>query len=627
MTTTTPAPTTAEARPADGYVLVPREPTEAMLAAFEAESAIARTAPWDRAEDLYRAMLAAAPEAPEALAAAAPTSGAGDPRLAKAEAEVAYWRRDLAARLLFARALYEAAARGGNDAESFIHRQVMRGGIAALADADAEQWHQACDLCGEQIRPGEATATDEEDSGTAHARCAMENPPPDHEPEDEAADLARQVELAKAALDAPRHDSAGAGQGGPSGAGDQVEETRGLTLHVQRGKAGLYYVTSPEVPGLLVTEHTQAAALAAVPRAMANLAAARMAALKAPHPDPQEASTGGGAADPDLTRPYVPELIHYPDDDRLEFVLRDCATVALYLADGCVVLLDMGTHEPIGFYVENARRRLPAIVEGLSKSVPTPAPNAPAPAGEVATVKTLTLAVASEVRSLFGRAIEENGGLADNADPVDDLCDTVVKHVIERFSTFDVEMRPHPFDGSTRLQPVVPPAPSAGREAIAGAVVYLFSRLAEFEDKHPRDEDANEFWAQNVEPTLTRLHVLISALPNLTAPAPGDDRCGERAKPDWVARAAWCAAGIAALILGKHPNAEPIRGDGLAPDHLLFMARELKRRGLDSETKACRWLGWLQAGVVAAGISTLDAEKERNLASGSAPPATTPGGA
>jgi hypothetical protein len=57
---------------------------------------------------------------------------------------------------------------------------------------------------------------------------------------------------------------------------------------------------------------------------------------------------------------YTPGLIHYPDDDRLEFVASDVATVARHLGAGCAVLLNMETREPVGFYIEQVSKLVPA---------------------------------------------------------------------------------------------------------------------------------------------------------------------------------------------------------------------------------------------------------------------------
>lgn len=59
---------------------------------------------------------------------------------------------------------------------------------------------------------------------------------------------------------------------------------------------------------------------------------------------------------------------------------------------------------------------------------------------------------------------------------------------------------------------------------------------------------------------------------------------------------------------------------GISHRHLRFMADQLAEGVVGSETKTCRWLGWLQAGLVYNGLSTLEAEKERNLRSGEPKP-------
>ena len=77
------------------------------------------------------------------------------------------------------------------------------------------------------------------------------------------------------------------------------------------------------------------------------------------------------------------------------------------------------------------------------------------------------------------------------------------------------------------------------------------------------------------------------------------------------------AAEIAADILQEIPQLgefapleDPSNATGLA--HLHHMADRLRSHAVGSPTKACRWLGWLQAGLVAAGLSNLEREKARN---------------
>ncbi len=83
---------------------------------------------------------------------------------------------------------------------------------------------------------------------------------------------------------------------------------------------------------------------------------------------------------------------------------------------------------------------------------------------------------------------------------------------------------------------------------------------------------------------------------------------------NWIDRAHLCARGI---IHDCFPGIELSRRDPLGRkiSHFRWMASELYQRKLDSETKACRWLGYLQAGLIFHGLSTLEREKARNLAS------------
>lgn len=84
---------------------------------------------------------------------------------------------------------------------------------------------------------------------------------------------------------------------------------------------------------------------------------------------------------------------------------------------------------------------------------------------------------------------------------------------------------------------------------------------------------------------------------------------------DWTKRAARAATQIITDHFNNSGFEVPaVRGDGTTPGHLHWMALELAK-GQMSSTKACRWLGYLQAGLVFCGLSTLEFEKERNLAS------------
>ena len=89
--------------------------------------------------------------------------------------------------------------------------------------------------------------------------------------------------------------------------------------------------------------------------------------------------------------------------------------------------------------------------------------------------------------------------------------------------------------------------------------------------------------------------------------------------PTWIDRATWVSVMALGSIRAKHPDAAPERDpEGKSIAHLIFMAQTLARRELDSETKACRWLGYLQAGLVFHGLSDLETEKELNIESRSA---------
>lgn len=88
-------------------------------------------------------------------------------------------------------------------------------------------------------------------------------------------------------------------------------------------------------------------------------------------------------------------------------------------------------------------------------------------------------------------------------------------------------------------------------------------------------------------------------------------------KLPWRSRAATAAFEIEAKIRQEYPYARPVRNKmGRGIEHALFMATELQVSDgeIDSDTKACRWLGYLQAMLVYEGVSALADEKHRNLA-------------
>lgn len=85
--------------------------------------------------------------------------------------------------------------------------------------------------------------------------------------------------------------------------------------------------------------------------------------------------------------------------------------------------------------------------------------------------------------------------------------------------------------------------------------------------------------------------------------------------PNWIDRAAWIAERLMPRIdaLWPKPGVRDPEGQSLA--HLRFMAETLANRELDSETKACRWLGYLQGGLVLRNIFSLERMKALNLQS------------
>ena len=88
--------------------------------------------------------------------------------------------------------------------------------------------------------------------------------------------------------------------------------------------------------------------------------------IEPPRPAPAPPLQGGVSSPLGEGEPYyTPGVIHYPDDDRLEFVAADVATVARYLGGGCAVLLNMETREPVGFYIEQASKTVPASLAAL----------------------------------------------------------------------------------------------------------------------------------------------------------------------------------------------------------------------------------------------------------------------
>ena len=99
-------------------------------------------------------------------------------------------------------------------------------------------------------------------------------------------------------------------------------------------------------------------------------------------------------------------------------------------------------------------------------------------------------------------------------------------------------------------------------------------------------------------------------------PAPTARVASQDVKPSWVDRAAVIAEQfITGPLRDVHADRE---ADGRGLAHLRWMAEQLATKAIASPTKACRWLGYLQGAMVESGLSTLEAEKSRNLASGRA---------
>lgn len=119
--------------------------------------------------------------------------------------EVAYWRRDLSARIWAMTAHYKGALERGEGIRASEIGNDLRAALASFHDAQAKDWYERCDICGEHIRDGEPTAASEDVSG--HARCVSEDGEGAVYPHGEE-DLAAQVRAAQAALAEPWPDAA-----------------------------------------------------------------------------------------------------------------------------------------------------------------------------------------------------------------------------------------------------------------------------------------------------------------------------------------------------------------------------------------------------------------------------------
>lgn len=95
--------------------------------------------------------------------------------------EVAFWRRDAAARLWG----YMASAKASAEVYDDIRAADLRANhimptLAALRDADGKEWHSRCMICGEFIKPTDdlrAVAVDDDDTESVHARCGDPDSP------------------------------------------------------------------------------------------------------------------------------------------------------------------------------------------------------------------------------------------------------------------------------------------------------------------------------------------------------------------------------------------------------------------------------------------------------------------
>lgn len=82
---------------------------------------------------------------------------------------------------------------------------------------------------------------------------------------------------------------------------------------------------------------------------------------------------------------------------------------------------------------------------------------------------------------------------------------------------------------------------------------------------------------------------------------------------DWASRAAVIASELL-LLFPDNLDAKRDR-EGKSLGHLRWMCIELAHKNVGSATKTCRWLGYVQCAMIYRGLTTLEAEKERNLRS------------
>jgi hypothetical protein len=81
--------------------------------------------------------------------------------------EVAYWRRDAVARAWSAAV---ECSNAGPTERSKIKVGRLDPALHAIRDADAKQWHMACEACGKALRTGQLVHY-YEDAGSIHVDC------------------------------------------------------------------------------------------------------------------------------------------------------------------------------------------------------------------------------------------------------------------------------------------------------------------------------------------------------------------------------------------------------------------------------------------------------------------------
>ena len=139
-----------------------------------------------------------------------------------------------------------------------------------------------------------------------------------------------------------------------------------------------------------------------------------------------------------------------------------------------------------------------------------------------------------------------------------------------------------------------------GREAVAHRWKRDGEVVSPWFDGAPTDKQVKAM--DDCAPIATWTYELAYSAP--TTPQPGDG---------WIDRAAHAAVELLSTVLEGYA---PERSEyGLGVKHLAWMACELAEKRIESPTKACRWLGYLQGALVTTGLSSLRAEKLRNQSS------------